>query len=212
MQEFGFRTVSASCTANLVPSVFTFDPYPVIAEFKIYLSKLLFKKGIQILWVEESARPDLYIRYTEVNEGNQLLRIFIPFSAPAIIKADVHLRGADSTVTLYRITARMHLGLLGGWSKHMIRACAGKLAKKIVCDVFKFGRGSLILTLGIISLLTFNWPIVPFLVGIFAIYIGVEDLVEINNGNISRTALLTTLAGTVLSLIGILCASSLLTF
>ena len=202
IKKNNFKSITAHCSVNNSDLDLSFDLSPIIKEFKNYLSKLLFNVGIELQWVEDPANSMLQINFTKIQQGNQLLRFFFAllFLSPAIVWAEVKLTLGDSKTNNYFFNTRADIELFGGTGYRMVRKCIGRIARKIVVDVFKFelGRIGWIITLGVISIFFNGIPSIP------AVFIGFSDLIKIKKGKISKSSYYYTLIGTIINILIIL--------
>jgi len=129
------KTISSCCTVKGAALTLSFDASDVVQELKNALDKKLLKKGIALLWREESDSPELYIRVIEINQGNQFLRWLLPFIAPAVLEIEGQVAVSGTRPQPFHYVQKAQVGLAGGSGRGMLKVCAQRAADKIVKDV-----------------------------------------------------------------------------
>jgi hypothetical protein len=129
------RTIRSCCTLKGAALTLSFEPSAVVQELKNALDKKLLKKGIALLWTEETDSPELLIRVIEINQGNQFLRWLLPFIAPAVIELEGQVAVSGTHPQPFHYVQKAQIGIAGGSGKGMLKVCAQRAADNIVKDV-----------------------------------------------------------------------------
>jgi len=129
------RTIRSCCILKGAALTLSFDASIVVQELKTALDKKLLKKGIALLWTEETDSPELLIRVIEINQGNQFLRWLLPFIAPAMLEVEGQVAVSGARPQPFCYVQKAQIGIAGGSGKGMLKVCAQRAADKIMKDV-----------------------------------------------------------------------------
>jgi hypothetical protein len=127
----------SSCTLRGADINLSFGAAEVIERLRERLEKRLRKKKVALFWSNESNSPEIAIRIIKIDEGNQAMRYFIPFAAPAILEVAGRIAIPGSAPQQFRYTRKAHFGMFGGSPRTMLNICADRMSAKIAKDVLK---------------------------------------------------------------------------
>jgi hypothetical protein len=128
-------TLTAHCSIREIEVKLGRPTAEILGDLKLEIQKRLGKKGITVQWLDATQSPELAINLLRIDEGNQLLRYLIPFSAPAIVAIEGQVRVDSQEPRDFEKTRRANFGLFGGTPKSMLHYCNVLIAKDITKEV-----------------------------------------------------------------------------
>ena len=140
MSMLANTTITFCCTDRQAAKNITFASSEITKAIAMRLEKRLLKKDIALSWVDESESPQMLIRVLEIDKGNQFLRWLLPFIAPANLSVDGYLAIENYEPMQFQHSQKGQVGLLGGSSRGLLKACAQRIADKIVKDTVRFSK------------------------------------------------------------------------
>ena len=101
------------------------------------VTKLLKKKGIALSQQAAGEVVPLRVRVVQIEQGNQLMRYFLPFLSPAFveIEAELDVPSGGSESFFYKKAAQF--GLFGGSASGMLGVCVDRVATDLSKDINK---------------------------------------------------------------------------
>ena len=94
------------------------------------ISARLRKKDIEVHW-QGVEGANIVLRFIRIEQGNQLLRYIVPFSAPARCDVEGTLLMTHSGPRPFFFERRADLSIFGGASGYMLRVCARRSADDV---------------------------------------------------------------------------------
>ena len=131
------KTITAWCSDSGAALTLSFDAAQITAEMRTSIEKRLLKKGVAVRWNNQEAGSELVIRVVAIDQGNQFLRWFLPFIAPAVLEVEGQVGIGGSTPLQFHYTQRAQMGLLGGSAQGMLKVNAQRVSVKIAGDVLR---------------------------------------------------------------------------
>jgi hypothetical protein len=134
-EHLGSRITAAVVVGEESDIKLSYDIEQVMDRIRQTVDKKLKKKNIDVHWSDQDGDVAVLIRLIRVDEGKQFMRWLIPFSAPAVVIADVDvsIRGAGGGDDFDSINAdgRAHFGFFGGSPTQMVGVSADRVATQI---------------------------------------------------------------------------------
>ena len=137
MGEQDSRDVTAYCSAEGAAVTVPSDADDVVQAFKEGLATRLRKKGVNLIWSDKAEGAALTIRIVQVDRGNQFLRWFLPFLAPAVVEAEAQIAIPGAPDRPFHDVQKAHFAIFGGSAKYMLKVCAGRLAGNLAGTILR---------------------------------------------------------------------------
>jgi hypothetical protein len=131
------RTLTAHCSIRETDVSLKLSKADILRDLKAEIEKRLGKKGLTVQWLDATQTPELAMNLVRLDQGSQLLRYLIPFSAPAVVAIEGQVTVNSQEPREFDSTRRAHFGLFGGTAKAMLHTCNVQIAKDVTKAVIK---------------------------------------------------------------------------